>query len=704
LIGILLSGALAAAMTDSVMVRDSATAPVVATSGDPAAVGSKVSTDSVGFADSSRVLANDSLKEVRFATTVVKGVRRYKRDATVSPAVWTKPSGIGLPGPVESLREQQGVAFSSELSGHFSSTGMPVEGSAVTWNGAQILWPWHFGGLFGALDEWTTGSVRWSSLPGEPGPSRGGGWLDARDRAWSESDTVHAAARLGFVAGGAAVWGRRGDWGWQLTGRRTWLDAALDLANDQGWTDQEMKVLFQDGTAALNWRHGSWNASAGWFGSEDTLGIRFEPGEDGVMGLSWQNLSLPFSVGWTGERWSVETQAAWTRYRRFDQDLSTTDTLSLLQGGVLARRNLGCGRSIDFGTRIESWRSIHELEKWEGLRAWTGDTTRLITRPFVGFRQVSGNLDGRAWIGGLHAQHDAFAPEGGVTLDWRHGLWSMGFGAQRKVAVLSLLDQAQTQIDAASPAWVLPPGSAARTTSLEARFERTESDPSGIVDTRLSGLGWYRLQEGLWNWTLVENRAYGGRDRYETSRSDGWSTGAEIGGAIGVRNLELSCRQILSMDVLRDRPIDGFQVPSRWAPWDQRWRTEFQARQAWVGALRPARGTFHWESELSGKMSSGLPRNKVVGWSASNEYQDIDTTQFFGQVAVYGKVRTPYFRLDFTPIRMGREGRWSLWWTLVNVTNATNLMGWSNNGSDNPSEPVSQIPFLPVVFGVQVEI
>jgi hypothetical protein len=158
------------------------------------------------------------------------------------------------------------------------------------------------------------------------------------------------------------------------------------------------------------------------------------------------------------------------------------------------------------------------------------------------------------------------------------------------------------------------------------------------------------------------------------------------------------------MDVLRKRPFQGFQASSHWAPWDQRWRTEFQARLAWNGGIRPERGKFHWESELAGRISTGLPRSKVVAWSEANPSQDIDSLQFFKQVAVYDKRRTPYLRLDITPIRMGCEGRWSLWWTLVNVTNEVNLMGWNNNGLDKPAVPVSQIPFLPVVFGVQVEI
>jgi hypothetical protein len=699
-IGFCLMAALWAGVTDSVSVpEDSSSAGRGEVAmGFPLVWQPEVDSSLARLRDSTN--RGDSLKELQFATTVVKGAKRYRRELLVDPDAWAKPSAMGLPGAMESLREQQGVAFSGELSGHFSSTGMPVEGSAVTWNGARILWPWHFGGMFGGLDDWATGTVRWTSLGGDPGPSRGGGWLETDDRAWSDSNAVHAAARLGFVAGGAAVWGRRGDWGWQLTGRRTWLDAALDLAKDQAWTEQEMKVMFQDGTAALNWRHGPWSASVGWYGSEDTLGIKIDPEAEELVGISWQNLSVPVRLSWRQGPWHVRSQASWSRYRRVDMDMYTVDTLELAHARLAVERSLGKGRAIEIAANIDSWWSVHEYHKWDALRAWTGDTDRIVLEPTIGYRQAGQGWELRSWLGFANARHDPFSPQAGLSLEGDIGKWNLALGAERKLVVLSLLDQAQRQIDAPSPAWVLPPGSAGRSTQFQLRGKREERDARSGIATRLAGMGWYRLHEGGWNWTLVDQRGEG-KARFETSRWDGWSTGVEVDGRIGFSALEISGRQILSMDVLRDREIDGFRPPSRWAPWDQRWRTEFDLQWAWIGEVRPQEGRFYCGSGVAAKRSTGLARSKVVAWNPPDYGTSMDVEW---SIDVYGTERTPYFRVDLTPLRMGREGRWAFWWTLVNLTNQTNLMGWVNNGPGAEADPVSQIPFLPVVFGVQVEI
>ncbi len=690
MIGMALAVVLAAEMTDSVVtVPDTSSTPLA---GDSSIA--KVGVDSTD---------RDTLREFALDSTLVKGVRRRRLDAPVDRNVWSRPSSMGLPGAVESLRETPGVAFSSDLSGQFSATGMPVEGSAITWNGAEILWPWHFGGLFGALDDWATGRVAWKNPPGGPSPSRGGGWLETQGRAGGDTDQVHAAARLGFVAGGAATWGRRGDWGWQATARRTWLDWALDLAHDRKWTDQKMKVLFQDATVQATWGRGPWKVSAGWFGSEDTLGIGTNGKKDDLMGLSWQNIAVPVGLSWREGPWEARAQGSWSRYRRLDSDLGTRDTLGLWRGVVGLGRNLSDATSLEVGFKAESWTSIHRIAETPRLKDWVGDSDRTVWEPTLRMRMAKSAWEAEAWLGLVHARHDAAFPEGAVVVGWRSGPWATELSAERKWVPLAMLDQAQTQIDAASPAWILPPGPAPRTTQVQWQIGRKGSDPASEIRSELRALGWGRLVEGYWNWSPVYDRSMW-VTRYQVSRADGWGAGVEIDGTLGWPRWELSGRHILSMDALRDTGSGPERPPSRWAPWDQRWRTEFRIALASKGSIRPAPGQFYWHSELVGKMSTGPLRTRFVAWTFPNKEQEIDTTILEGWLATRERARTPYFRLDVTPLRIGREGRWSFWWTLVNVTNATNLTGWVYNGPDDPAQPVAQIPFLPVVFGVQVEI
>jgi len=644
----------------------------------------------------------DSLEVRRMATTIVKGERRFRREEEIDRTIWSKPAPMGLPGALEALREQPGVAFSGDLSGRFSALGMPMEGSAVTWDGAPILWPWHFGGLFGVLDDWAVGEVDWRANSDAASPAHGGGWLETRSRAWSDSDQVHAAARLGFVAGGAAAWGRRGDWGWQFCARRTWLDYALGLARDRGWTEQEMDVRFQDAAAVGSWRHGAWKASVGWFGSEDSLGIGLAEGSD-PLGISWRNIAIPVGIDWREGPWKIGMKGSWSRYRRVDSDLPSADTLVRKRMSIDAGHAIGAGAVLEFGASLDAYESTHRVDEGKWTEGWFGDSEALVLQQHVGIRQRGADWECSIWAGGAKTSREIFAPQVGFAASRETGDWVLEVSGERRIVPLSTLDQSRRQLEAVSPAWILVPGDASRTTGIHGGASRRSAIGAEGWNADLRASGWVRIHEGAWDWELVEDRT-SVQDRWEVSRSDGWSAGLEIGGGISSMRLDLQARQILSMDVLRRRPQDGWSYPSRWAPWDQRWRTELRGSWSWIGSVAGKPGVFSWNSDLVYRISSGVLRSKLASGGIVHLDQPANSSGIIKANDVFARHRTPYFRLDLTPVRIGREGRWSFWWTLVNVTNETNLLGWADDRQDARAEPISQIPFLPVVFGAQIEI
>jgi hypothetical protein len=69
------------------------------------------------------------------------------------------------------------------------------------------------------------------------------------------------------------------------------------------------------------------------------------------------------------------------------------------------------------------------------------------------------------------------------------------------------------------------------------------------------------------------------------------------------------------------------------------------------------------------------------------------------------ETRSDYFRLDVTPIDWGREGKWRLYWTLLNVTNRENVFLVNYDTSKNPpeKEETYQIPFLPIMVGYEYQ-
>lgn len=631
--------------------------------------------------------------------TVTVRAKARNRTATVPREAWSKPAPLGTAGAVETLRELPGIGFSSDLSGQFSSCGIPVEGSLVTWEGAPLLWPWHFGGLFGALSQWATDDVRWHLVSGTPSPSQGGGWLETSGRTRQDTDQVHGGASLGTVAGEAAAWGRRGDWGWQVGARHTWLGAALDLAYDNGWSPQKMTVRFTDANAAIAWRHGPWSALVGWIGTQDTLGITLDSLD---YAYSWQNLAVPLKLDWQDDAWSAGFHGSVSRYRRYDPGLESRDTLSLWRGSLQAGWKSGSLR-LGAGLRADRWQAGHGLDNPSYMdTAWFGTRHLTVLSPFVnaGYRTERWNL--QAWLGLSGSSREAPAPEYGFlsTLTLDH--WSLEAAAEHRRLRTSVLDQGQQSVEAASPAWVLMPGAAPWTSQLHLALDRKESVPQAKLMTRTGVLAWVRTNEGLWGWSRRLPRDWN-REQWLAARSDGWGLGIEAHAGLELGRLSLSGRYTWSEDVLQERATQGWTPPSRWAPWDQRHRFQTQAAWAWKGSLHPQANSFFCKSELVAKVSSGLLRSRSLAWTRSDPSMDIDTGWIVPWRAVSGSLRVPYARIDLTPLRIGREGRWAFWWTVVNLTGQDNVSGWIDEDRPGSSSPIYQIPFLPVVLGVQVE-
>ena len=631
----------------------------------------------------------DSLAVFRAPATVVRGQRRSR--SRVDSLTWSRPSPLGTAGAVEALREQPGVSSEGEFSGKFSASGMPTEGSAVTWEGAQILWPWHFGGLFGNLDEWSTGSVDWHEPGDGSAPDQGGGWLETKSRAWPDSDGVHGGVRLGYVAGGLASWGRHGDWGWQFGYRRTWLDGALDLAQHEGWTDQNLAVRFQDANAAISWQHGPWKALVGWFGSEDTLGIK----EDTMSTeFSWRNLAIPLRLSYRDEDWEGDLEGSWSRYHRFDSDLGFRDTLSLLRLSGRISRRWG-GASLEGGVRSDLWRTGHGKE--EDSPSEAALRQRLdVAFLWLGARTKMGPLSLHGWAGLVHSENDDDAPQAGIEAQWQAGGWRLETDLERKVLAVTQLDQSQDALSI-SPAWTIVPGNSPRSTLLRLSVERTTA--FGNTRLRLSAAGWLRILEDFWSWHDTYDRL-STNDNFVPYRSEGWGRGAELLADLSWGRLGTFGRIAFTEDVLRAQS-DG--TASFWAPWDQRLHGQGKLSWRWKGTSHPTPGTFHWESALVVNASTGVSRTRFTSWSYTDSERDLNGPYAESGNYLHTTSRAPYFRLDLTPLELGRQGRWSAWWTLVNLTNETNLLGWSKFDDEDPAHAISQLPFLPVVFGAQVE-
>jgi hypothetical protein len=655
---------------------------------------------SAGLADSARdVPSLDTVLAGPLPTTTVVGVRSVRAEK-LDQRAWSSPTGLGQAGPLETFRDRPGNSGQGEFSGRVASAGMPHEGGLVTWDGAEIPWPWHFGGLFGALDADATGQVKWDPSGTGPSPARGGGWLETSSKANSDGpDGVHGSLELGTISGSAGIWGRRDDWSFQATMRRTWLEPVLELAHHEGWSAQEMVVMFWDATAALAWNDGPWSVHAGLFASRDTLSIG--SADEGVVS-SWRNLAVPVGATWRNDAWEVGADAAWSRFERRDEDLPDADTLDLVSATFHVRRNLSNTSRMEAGLRLRRWTSAY-TEADTAVPGFPGDRSRDLVEPWI-----SGSISGGPWTaelwGGLaRDERDAAAPQGGLRVTHGRGPWTVQADLVHKIVPLGIVGNLGDGTESPSPVWFLPCGASPRTTAILLSATEIEAGTEQAPATELRALGWARSTEGLWNWEGIwsSNQFPAMTMLHRSYRQDGWSAGLDASGRIRFPRLELGARQTVSWDVVRRRDQDGTSFPLQWAPWDQRFQTEFDVTWAWLGDLRGRPGETFLRTRFVLRRSSGTPRSDLAGWSAPSTAQDLDTA-YYSWKRVSGLRRAPYLRLDLTPVEFGRNGSWTVFWSIVNLTNEKNTIGWFTNDPADPVQKVDQIPFLPVVFGVRI--
>lgn len=128
----------------------------------------------------------------------------------------------------------------------------------------------------------------------------------------------------------------------------------------------------------------------------------------------------------------------------------------------------------------------------------------------------------------------------------------------------------------------------------------------------------------------------------------------------------------------------------------------------------PIQGRY-FRSSAQVKWASGLPLTEYLGYHGS---QDVDQSIRYGaggptpelndNVAVplsnrNAALQPAYFRFDIKPIDIGREGKWSFSWTILNITNHENVFLYQYDTSNNPPKLniVTQFPFFPLLVNYE---
>ncbi len=539
--------------------------------------------------------------------------------------------------------------------------------------------------------------------------------------------------RLTTFGGTLATDGVQGDYSWALAGRRTWIGSALAAARNLKLTDIQLDYDFYD-----------WQGSAAWGHNGDTVRASVYQGRDNLsfnpFDVNWGNLVVPVNVRWKlGDRLTFYGTGS---YSGFDQTFDFSPIINLYNsvdtwaGRGELRYDAGAGNLVSVGTEYNTFHvnftsqvlvasttqgSITNSDLWSG---WLQD--KWVVNP-----QNTVIAGARAyWYG--NTQNASVDPRLSYTLrpdaDWKlDAHW--GHYTQYLTSV------SFSNLDVLNEFWYADQKPMVPTTqnmtslgvernnltslnlhaSLEGYYKDIHDIPlfypnntsSGSQSSNSAGLDYFASN-------FAKENGYAAGAEFSVGKDDGWWTG----------NVSYSYSQsVLHQDSYTNSLGTNDYTPY-WAPWDQRHTVKVTGALNWVGSKADdalSTGKLRWgnyyRSSFQLTAATGQPYTPYMGYEQSNEPmqhqeegnsaegggQENGTSLVQGQQD--GARKSPYFRLDVTPIDWGRAGHWRFYFTIINLTNHQNLWLINYNTRDNPpsEQKIYQFPRLPIFLGYEYQ-
>jgi hypothetical protein len=686
----------------------------------------------------------DGGREAASRTVKVRVRRKPARAAgqtRVSSAEIKRLPGLAEPDVIRAVQALPGVVASSDFSTKLYVRGSNSDQNLVLFDNAALYSPMHFGGIFstfladgvGGMDFYKGGfSPRYGNRLSSvlTVDSKVGGATDtgaARDT-WAQG-----TARVTTLSGSLETDGRKGDLSWVMAGRRTWIDEALHAARAAGVTDLKLPYYFYDAQGSVA------------YGSKgDTLRVSAYQGRDKLaldpIAIEWGNTAIPVNLKLRlGDRWDYAGTFA---YSRFDQTWAFGDiqrmTNSMEDWNVRQEVsfNPGAGHLLTLGGEYNHFLAelgqempIYDLNSHDNTSAdlysaylqdrWVLSPKHTFTAGMRGY--LYPELDDASW-------------DPRISYTWRPAKdWRVD--ANAGVYHQYLTSIRWTDQETFNEFWYPAKGSIkpSHSTQLSAGVERSEL-------TRLHlRVGLEAFYKDIRDLPLY----YPNRTQAETEEKDsaesgyqiahdfttqnGYSAGTELtlgrddGALSGEISWGLSQAVLKQADYANALGTHSFDAYA--ADWDQRNTVKAKLNLNWRGSADNAfwvagkKGKY-LRTTLQANYHTGLPYTEFQDYYAVHEPDQgydgangsgppnyLQDNAYLRQGRRNAAIRDDYFRLDATVIDWGREGKWRLYWTILNVTGRDNVFLINFDTSKNPPEKQEtyQIPMLPILVGYEYQ-
>ena len=702
----------------------------------------EASAGSARASDSAQVV--DGGREAGGRTVKVRAKRKPLRvsgQTRVTAREIKRMPGLAEPDVIRAVQALPGVVASSDFSTKLYVRGSSSDQNLVLFDNAVVYSPMHFGGIFSTFLADAVGGMEFYKGGFQP---RYGGRLSSvlavesknggADDSGGSSDTwAQGTARITTLSGSLETDGRKGGFSWVMAGRRTWIDQALEAARAAGLTDLKLPYYFYDGQGSLAYGHDG-----------DTLRVSAYQGRDrlslGPININWGNTAIPVNLKLRiTDRWSYAGSAAFSRFDQvwnFGDVIRATNSMEDWNLRQEVSFEAGAGHQLTAGgefTRYESGLNIDQpilnVHTSEGTTSdlyagylqdrWVISPRHTLTAGVRGYAYPE--LDETAWD---PRATFTWRPDKDWRLDAHAGIYHQFISSIRWTDQETFNEFWYPAKGGIKPSW---------SSLISAGAER-------------SGIGPLRLRTGLEayfkdirdlplyypNRTQAEvqgkDSAAGGYEfSHDFTTQGGYAAGAELtvgrdeGALSGEASWGLS-KAVLRQDDYRIA-TGNYAYEAHAADWDQLHTGKAKLNINWRGAA----GNSLWASAKQGRYlrtslqanyHTGLPYTGFQdyyavhepgqgadGASGSGPAAFIKDNTYLGQGRHNDAIRKDYFRLDATVLDWGREGKWRLYWTILNVTDRQNVFLINFDTTKNPPEKQEtyQIPLLPILVGYEYQ-
>ena len=661
----------------------------------------------------------DNNKVTELKKVVVQLRKRPKRkpgESVVSAKSIKRMPGLAEADVIKSVQALPGVVASSDFSSKIYVRGGAADQNLFLFDNAVVYSPVHFFGLFSTFLVEGIDDVQFykSGFPAQYG-NRLSSVLKMDGRAGGR-DTVEewfskSSIKISTFAAQVHTEGHKGPARWVLAGRTTYIGYMLDLMNALDIIDLNLDYEFTDlqGTFMYN------------FTDDTRLKFSFYVGKDRLsfdpLYMDWGNNAIPINITHriNGD-WEYNATLA---FSEFFQTMSISDLMSIeMYLYTFAGKQWLNYRGISNHTFTFGYELEYDYERYQEQMSTI--TVADVQKPFhhVGYVQDAWKFApdyllqyGLRFNYQTAAEHFGVEPRASLTINMDDNQTVELYGGYYLQYLNSIVytDQ-ETLNEFYYPATTTTKGRHIKPAS--SWLFAAEYSHRDLFEGYDATVGvYYKTQSNLNTFQAV-------LDSNEETAADDFVIADGFGTAEGYSfGYELSLRKdkgwwfggvnwSQSISVMKTNDGTKPYFPS----WHQPYALKMDLGLNWRGpddalSRHPTQKDMYMRSSVILKYSAGMPISEYKGYYLSEE---LGGQRYSDEVVVLPGSRnadrqTDYFRVDVKAIDVGREGKWSFSWTIINLTDHENMFYSFYDTRKNPPEKteITQFPFLPIMINYE---